>query len=86
MRCNVLSQVIFSDNQGAIKIATANQSTARTRHLSFKLQYTRETVRKESISIRYVNTQDNVADIFTKSLGRIQFQKLADKLYKFNQN
>ena len=50
-------QVTFFHDSGAAKIETASQSTARTRHLDFKLQYTRETAVKENINIRHVSIE-----------------------------
>ena len=44
LRITVKSKIIYSDNQGAIKIATALEGTARTKHLDTKLQFTRFTV------------------------------------------
>ena len=80
MDITIEKKVVYSDNQGAIKIATASEGTARTKHLDVKLQFTRFVINDLEILIRYVNTADNIADIFTKSLGRLNFTKLAQFL------
>ena len=68
---------IFSDNQGAIKIMKNEASSGRTKHVDIKLQFLKEAVLKGEVDIRYVNTADNVSDIFTKPLNRLAFNKLS---------
>ena len=80
MLLQITKRVIYSDNHGAIKIAQSTQSTARTRHLNMKLQYSKETIKNEHFLVRYVQTSDNIADIFTKPLGRIDFTRFAQAL------
>ena len=73
--------LIYCDNQGAIKILNNLTSSGKTKHLDLKLQYVKEKVRKdERISVNYINTKENVADIFTKALSKGPFCKLRDKL------
>ena len=50
------------------------------RHLevrNFKLQ---ELVENETITLKYIDTQRQVADLLTKSLGKIAFERLRDDL------
>ena len=68
--------VVFCDNQGALKILKNEASTARTKHIDVRLQFLKEQVRNGLIETRYVQTNDQIADLFTKPLGRLAFDKL----------
>ena len=76
----IKTKAIYSDNQGAIKIATVTERTGRIKHLDTELQFTRFNIKNYNIEIRYVHSSDNIADILTKSLGRLNFSQLADLL------
>ena len=80
--CEVHLATIFSDNQGAIRIMKAEASSGRTKHLDIKLQFLKQAVLSGDIKIRYINTSDNISDIFTKPLSRLPFRKLSDLLYQ----
>jgi len=75
----VTSSIIYVDNQGAVRILNSESSTALTRHLDIRLQFAKQFVLNGLHTVRYVNTQDNIADVFTKSLYRLQFEKLIGK-------
>ena len=77
---NISSTIVFCDNQGALRIFKAESSTARTRHLDIKLQFLKTLAHNENYELRFVQTQDNVADCFTKGLNRLNFKKLIGKL------
>ena len=72
--------VIYTDNQGALKIMKAETSTARTRHLDVKLQFSKEIFASGDYELRFVQSSDNVADVFTKGLFRLNFERLVGKL------
>jgi len=73
--------IIYEDNQPTIKVAHNESSIADAgRHLevrNFKLQ---ELVENETIVLKYIDTQRQVADILTKPLGKIAFERLRDDL------
>ena len=76
----IKSSVIYCDNQGAIKILNSESSTSRTRHIDIRLQFAKTFVLNGKHQVRYVTTEDNIADIFTKGLPRISFEKFAKKM------
>ena len=76
----VEASLLFCDNQGAIKIVQNRSATARSKHIDIKLQSMKDAVLEGVIKVRYVQSSDNVADLFTKSLGRLQFYKLRASL------
>lgn len=61
----------FVDNQSVISIATKGVGTGKTKrskYLDIRLHFVREQVVNGTISVHYVATNDNIADIFTKPL------------------
>ena len=77
---NISLSVVFCDNQGAIKIFRASSSTARTKHLDYRLQYIKDLFNQGKYTLKYVTSEDNIADIFTKPLGRLHFNKVLNKI------
>ena len=59
---------IFVDNQGCICLAKHPSYHKKTRHIDIKFHSIRKYVSNKSISVIYVNTKDNIADICTKAL------------------
>ena len=52
----------------------------RTRHIERRHLKIRELVQRSIIDTQWIKTDDNVADIFTKYLGRDKFKKFRDQL------
>ena len=70
--------IIFCDNQSAIKLAHNPIHHSRTKHFDLKTHFIRDLVEKGLIKLRYCPTQEQVADIFTKSVAKSQFVLLRD--------
>ena len=68
--------MVFCDNQGALKILKNEASTARTEYIDVRLQFLKEQVREELLETFYVQINGQIADLFTKPLGRLAFDKL----------
>ncbi|KAM2723556.1 hypothetical protein EV1_026500 [Malus domestica] len=60
---------LYCDNQSAIRLAENLVFHARTKHVEVHYHFIREKVLQEEIEMRQVKTNDQVADLFTKSLG-----------------
>lgn len=71
---------VFEDNMSCIEIATNHRTRPRTKHLSVRLHHFRSHVVQKTITIQHVSTTEQLADMFTKPLARVQFQKLRDRL------
>ena len=71
---------IYRDNQSAIKLANNPVFHARTKHIELEHHFIREKVLDGTIEALEVRSEDNVADIFTKSLPKGQFELLRSKL------
>ena len=74
---------IFEDNQSVIKIVENNDNNKRLKHMDIKYHWLMDNINKGFVNINYVKTNCNIADMFTKPLGKQLFIKLRD-LILFN--
>ena len=63
-----------SDNQGAIALSKDNKLHQRTKHIDIRYHFIREAVEDGQIRMKYVPTDQNPADIFTKPLSKTKFR------------
>ena len=68
------------DNAGALFLAKNHALGQRTKHIDVKYHYVRDLVEKGIVTMRYVNTKKNVADILTKHLGEELHKNFGRKL------
>jgi hypothetical protein len=61
---------IYSDSQGSIALSRNPEHHARSKHIDIRHHYIREQVAAGTIELRYVSTDDMVADALTKPLSR----------------
>jgi len=67
----------FEDNNAYIILATTDmQFKPRTKHISIKYHHFHDQIRNGNLEIIKVNTDENIADIFTKPLAKQKFQYL----------
>jgi hypothetical protein len=74
------STTIFNDNQAAIAMSKQTFSSSATRHMKIKFHYIREKVADGTVTFAYIPTERMVADIFTKALSRILFERFRNML------
>ena len=72
--------VIFEDNNGAIDLSRNDKYHNRTKHIDISHHFVRERVESKEIDVLPCNTNDMVADILTKGIPRVQFEKLREML------
>jgi transposase InsO family protein len=68
------------DNSGAVDISKDYVANNRTRHIERRHLKIRELVQRAIIDTKWIATDDNVADIFTKYVGRDKFKKFRNGL------
>ena len=71
---------LFRDNKSAIKIANNPVQHSKTKHIEIRHHFLRDHVMKKDIDIMHVNTEEQLADIFTKPLDEKRFCKLRCEL------
>eukprot|EP00965_Chrysotila_dentata_P149900 4950640-Pleurochrysis_carterae.AAC.1 len=59
---------LYVDNSGAVELSKDRRSCQRSRHVDRRDWKVREYVAHGLIEVRKIHTDDNMADVFTKSL------------------
>ena len=72
--------VIFCDNTSAINISKNLVMHTKTKHIAIKYHYLRELVQDKEVWMEYVNTKEQLADIFTKAFPREAHEYLRSQL------
>ena len=67
---------IFEDNKGCIDLVKTPRMRPRTKHIALKYHHFRSSVKSGAVSIKYIETHLQIADIFTKALNDAQFCNL----------
>ena len=71
---------IYCDNTSAINISKNPVQHSRTKHIDIRHHFIRELVEQNALTLEYVETANQLADIFTKSLDSIRFDSLRKSL------
>ena len=71
---------IFCDNTSAINISKNPVQHSRTKHIDIRHHFIRELVENKSLQLEYVDTEKQLADIFTKALDASRFDSLRKSL------
>ena len=71
---------IFCDNQSAIAMTGNPVQHSMTKHISIRYHFIREHVEEGTIELKFVPTDQQLADIFTKPLSEATFTRLVNEL------
>ena len=66
---------IYEDNSGAINIAKFGNFTKNSKHIEIHYHYVHESVKSKDIEIIKIDSDNNIADVFTKALCKDKFVK-----------
>jgi hypothetical protein len=75
--CDVQSWVsaaqLYGDNVGTITLTKNTKHNTRVKHIDIRHHYIREHVDNGDIVVHHIPTSDNLADMFMKTLGTVDF-------------
>ena len=66
---------IFVDNNSAKLLVESLRSSHKTKHINMRINFIREQINERNITIKFVRSENQVADIFTKALPKDLFEK-----------
>ena len=65
---------IFCDNNSAIDLSKNHVFHQKSKHIDIRFHFIRELVKDDDITLKFCGTKQQLADIFTKPLGRVPFE------------
>lgn len=68
------TSMVFCDSQSGIHLAKNQVYHERTKHIDVRLHFVREVIAKGEVCLEKIGTEDNPADMMTKSLPGKKFQ------------
>nr|GEX76861.1 hypothetical protein [Tanacetum cinerariifolium] len=71
---------MYCDNKSAIALCCNNVQHFRSKHIDIRYHFIKEQVENRVIELYFVNTEYQLADVFTKALGRDRIEFLTTKL------
>nr|GEZ11468.1 retrotransposon protein, putative, unclassified [Tanacetum cinerariifolium] len=71
---------MYCDNKSAIALCCNNVQHSRSKHTDIRYHFIKEHVENGVIELYFVNTEYQLADLFTKALGRDKIKFLTTKL------
>ncbi|GJX82920.1 hypothetical protein Tco_0332401 [Tanacetum coccineum] len=71
---------MYCDNKSVIALCCNNVQHSRSKHIDIRFHFIKEHVENGVIKLYFVNTKYQLADIFTKALGRERIEFLINKL------
>ncbi|KAJ9548445.1 hypothetical protein OSB04_020988 [Centaurea solstitialis] len=71
---------IYCDSKSAIAISANPVQHSKTKHIDIRYHFLKDNVEKENIELYFVNTEYQLADLFTKALDEKRFKFLISRL------
>ena len=72
--------LVLIDNIGAIETLNMKTGKCRTKHVDTRYHWIRQFVDDEIVDVKYIKSENNVADICTKNLQPKLFEKHSNEL------
>ncbi|KAJ9536225.1 hypothetical protein OSB04_un000591 [Centaurea solstitialis] len=71
---------IYCDSKSAIAISANPVQHSKTKHIDIRYHFLKDNVEKQNIELYFVNTEYQLADLFTKALDEKRFKFLISRL------
>lgn len=68
--------VLYCDNQAAIAIASDDVHHTRTKHIDIRHHFIRSHIASGVLSLKWISSTEQQADILTKALGHVLFTRI----------
>lgn len=75
----------FMDNQSAIRLIKNPEFHKRSKHIDIRYHFIRSKFEEKLFTLEYINTNEMIADIFTKALPFARFAELRKKMNMMTQ-
>jgi hypothetical protein len=72
--------MILCDNQSYIKMTENHVFHDKSKHIDIRYHYIHDMVQRGAIKLQYVSMDEQVVDVLTKPLSRVNFENFRDKL------
>lgn len=72
--------VIYTDSKSSIDLLNTLKSNGNTNHINVRIHFIRESLNNSQIKLKFIGTNDNLADGLTKPLEGVKFQEFKSKL------
>lgn len=73
---------VYTDNQAAIAITNSATQTRAVKHIRIRRHFIQDEIEHNRIIIKSITSEENTADLFTKSLPRPRFEQLRSSLVR----
>ena len=71
---------LLVDNQSAITLSKNHVHHNRTKHIDTRYHFIQQRIEEKRTVVAYVKSNDQLADILTKSLGRLKILEMHERL------
>ena len=71
---------LWCDNLSATYLTTMPVFHSRSKHLEIDYHFVRDKVSQKALLVRYISSEDQIADLLTKLLSKGRYHKLCTKL------
>ena len=72
--------IFYVDNKATISLIKNLVLHDRSKHIGIRFHYIRECTNRGLIKIDFIRTEEQLEDIFTKSVARVKFEELRSKI------
>ena len=76
MKDEAMKAKLLVDNQSAITLSKNPVHHNRTKHIDTRYHFVRQCVEEKKIEVEFIRSEDQLADIFTKALGKAKFLEM----------
>ena len=80
MNKEMISMTLMVDNKSAIALSKNPVFHNRSKHIETKFHFIRTCLEEKKMELDFISIDNQLADLFTKSLGRLKFEELRQRL------